>query len=167
MLCFQPTGAEACPHPVEGGSSTLPQRHMTNRQTIRVVAAEISDGAGHFLIAQRLPHASMPLLWEFPGGKVEPGESDAAALAREIEEELGVQIVVGPQTAATVCEYERCVLDFHCFAATVATGQLQRIGVHDFRWVGPEEFADYPFPPADQGSIERLLAWRRPSSSGG
>ncbi len=129
----------------------------TGKRVIRVVAAEIIDDQGHYLIAQRLPHAAMPLLWEFPGGKVELGETDEDALAREIREELDVDIDVGLHTLSTVREYDTYMIDFHSFEARIRSGQLDRVGVWDFRWVKPSELGDYRFPPADQMTIDRLL----------
>jgi 8-oxo-dGTP diphosphatase len=127
------------------------------KRTIRVVAAEIRDDAGNYLITQRLPHASMPLLWEFPGGKVELGESDHDALVREIQEELAVTIAVGDLSVQLTRDYGHYVIDFHSYQAHVTQGVLQRIGVWDFRWVTPGEFGHYRFPPVDQESIDRLL----------
>ncbi len=134
-----------------------PKAHPADKRVIRVVAAEISDGGSHYLITQRLPHAAMPLLWEFPGGKVEPGESDEEALRREIKEELDVQIAVGAKTVQTLRDYDNYRIDFHCFAAQIVQGHPQRIGVWDFRWVQPQELGDYRFPPADQETIDRLV----------
>jgi len=127
------------------------------QRTIRVVAAEIRDDRGAWLISQRLPHAAMPLLWEFPGGKVEPGERDEDALVREIREELDVVLAVEERTLHTTRDHGRYILDFHCFAARIVAGTPRRIGVWDFRWVTPAEFADYRFPPADQATIDRLV----------
>lgn len=138
-------------------SAATLSRPAAGKRVIRVVAAEIRAPDGKYLITQRLPHAAMPLLWEFPGGKVEPGETDEAALAREIREELDLDIDVGDRTLSTVRDYDSYRIDFHSFAATVRAGTPQRIGVWDFRWVTPQEFADYRFPPVDQQTIDRLL----------
>ena len=126
-------------------------------RTIHVVAAEIRNEAGAYLIAQRLPHAGMPLLWEFPGGKVEPGESDEVALVREIEEELSVRIAITAPSTSVSRDYGIYHIDFRSFQAVIEHGTLQRTGVFDFRWVTPSEFADYRFPPVDQDAIARLL----------
>lgn len=127
------------------------------KRTIRVVAAEISNDRGQYLITQRLPHAAMPLMWEFPGGKVEPGESDEDALIREIREELDVEIQVVARSVSTTHDQGSYRIDFHSFEVRLVRGTLQRIGVWDFRWVQPEELADYRFPPADRDTIDRLL----------
>ncbi|MSQ83887.1 MAG: (deoxy)nucleoside triphosphate pyrophosphohydrolase [Myxococcales bacterium] len=127
------------------------------KRMIRVVAAEITNDQGQYLITQRLPHAAMPLMWEFPGGKVEAGEGDRAALVREITEELDVTIEVAAETLQAVHDYDRYSIDFHSFAARIAAGTPKRIGVWDFRWVSADEFGDYRFPPADQDTIDRLI----------
>lgn len=129
----------------------------TDKRTIRVVAAEICSENGEYLITQRLPHAAMPLLWEFPGGKVEPGESDAEALVREIREELDVEIEVVGDSVSAVRDYGAYCIDFHSLRATLVSGTLQRIGVWDFRWVRAGDLEQYRFPPADRDTIDRLL----------
>lgn len=134
---------------------------MPLKRVIRVVAAEIIDLDGRYLITQRLPHAGMPLLWEFPGGKVEPGEGDVEALMREIREELDVDIEVGLRSVSVEREYEPYRIDFHSFAAHITGGTLKRIGVWDFRWVRPAELSRYRFPPVDQATLDRLLGLAR------
>ena len=128
---------------------------MDSKPHIRVVAAEIQRG-GRFLLTQRRPEATMPLLWEFPGGRVEDGESDEAALARELEEEMGIRVQVGELSLHVTHEYERYTLDLLVYRATT-TDEPRAIRVHDARWVPAEEFDQYEFPDADQQTIEALL----------
>ncbi len=135
----------------------MPKQSPATRRRIRVVAAEIVDGRGNYLITQRNPYAVMPLLWEFPGGKIESGETDEEALVREISEELGIAIEVGDRSVSTVRDYDDYELEFSSFHATIASGEPQRIDVWDFRWVRPAELDRYRFPPADKASIDRLL----------
>lgn len=122
---------------------------------IRVVAAEI-ERDGRFLITQRRPEATMPLLWEFPGGRVEPGESDTQALARELAEGMGITAEVGEQKIAVQHTYERYTLDFVVYRART-NDEPKAIGVHDARFVAPEDFDQYEFPGADQKTVEALL----------
>lgn len=122
---------------------------------IRVVAAEI-ERDGCFLITQRRPEATMPLLWEFPGGRVADAESDEQALSRSIDERLGCGVVVGEQTMEMSHEYERYTLDLVSYKVTL-TGEATCRYVHDLRWVKPEDFGDYEFPGADQKTIDALL----------
>src|SRR5262245_26071461 len=124
--------------------------------TIRVVAAMIEE-AGRYLITQRRPKAVLPLLWEFPGGRVEPGESDASALEREVMHRLGVSVEVGKLISFVRHPYERCTIELHLYECRLAHGKPQKRNVHDFAWVQSDEFEHYPFTPADEASVARLL----------
>lgn len=122
---------------------------------IRVVAAEI-ERDGRFLITQRRPKASMPLLWEFPGGRVEQDETDAVALAREIYARLGIVIEVGEQILLVSHEYTDYAIDLAVYRA-IGEGEVAALQVHDYRWVLPKEFDQYEFPGADAHTVEQLL----------
>ena len=129
---------------------------MKQASTIRVVAAMIEQG-GRYLITQRRPTAVLPLLWEFPGGKVEPGESDSAALEREVLHRLGVSVGVGQLTSFVRHPYERYTIDLHLYECHLTAGTPKKLNVHDFAWVQSDEFEHYPFTPADEISVARLL----------
>jgi 8-oxo-dGTP diphosphatase len=122
---------------------------------IRVVAAEI-ERDGRFLITQRPEHATMPLLWEFPGGRVESGESDEAALARELLEEMDLEVTVYEQILHVHHDYPRYTVDFVVYRVET-NGEPETIRVRDARWVSPDDFDQYEFPGADQASVARLL----------
>lgn len=123
---------------------------------IRVVAAVIEE-RGRYLITQRRPVAVLPLLWEFPGGRVEPGETDAAALAREVSHRLGVTVSVGKLISYISHPYERYSVDLHLYGCTIQVGQPSAVNVHAFAWVESDAFDDYPFTPADEVSVAALL----------
>ena len=125
-------------------------------KSIRVVAAEIQRD-GCYLITQRRPTAILPLLWEFPSGRVEDGESDEDALMREIDERLGVQVSVSELSMFIKHEYEDYVLDFCVYSCTLESENIQAKRVHDWRWVSPTEMDHYEFPPADAQTIQKLL----------
>jgi len=125
-------------------------------RTIRVVAAEIAR-EGRYLITQRAPHAVLPLLWEFPGGRAEEGESDADALRREIAEKFGMEPDVGPMTLEVTHEYPRYTVNLRVYRCTMPAGDFPRALVHAYRWVAPDEFEDYEFPGADQETIDQLV----------
>lgn len=128
------------------------------KRTIRVVAALIEGNDGRVLITQRRPQAFMPLKWEFPGGKVEPGETDEAALIRELREELGIETTVINEFMALVHSYPDFIVDFHVYRCIQSGGNaIKKIGVHDFRWVRLEELEKYEFPPADLPTVKQLL----------
>ncbi len=125
-------------------------------KTIRVVAAEIArDGA--FLITQRAPKAVLPLLWEFPGGRVEDGETDEQALRREIGEKFGIEPRVGELTLEVTHEYTEYTVDLRVYRCTVPAGRFPMARVHAWRWVPPEEFDRYEFPGADQETVDLLV----------
>jgi 8-oxo-dGTP diphosphatase len=127
-----------------------------SRPAIRVVAAVIAEG-GRYLITQRRPTAVLPLLWEFPGGKVEAGESDTDALKREVRHRLGVAVEVGQLISFVSHPYEHYVVDLHLYDCRVVAGQLRAANVNDFRWVTSDEFDRLPFTPADEASMNKLL----------
>ncbi len=129
---------------------------MAEKQTITVVAAEI-ERDGRFLITQRRPEAILPLLWEFPSGKVEAGESNEEALAREIEERLGAKVEVGKPSMFIKHEYADYALDFCVYRCELLGDALEKRRVNDYRWVSPAEMEGYEFPPADAQTIRKLL----------
>ena len=99
----------------------------------------------------------LPLLWEFPGGKVEANESDADALRREVRHRLSVEIEVGELISFVSHPYEFYVVDLYLYECRVTGGELRAMNVHDFRWVTSDEFDRYPFTPADEASMNKLL----------
>ena len=126
------------------------------RRTIRVVAAVIERDE-RYLITQRRPTAVLPLLWEFPGGRVEEGEEDAEALRREIRERLDIDVDVGQMISFISHPYDKYTVDLYLYECRLKSDTLTAKGVNAFRWVSSEEFERYPFTPADQASMDRLL----------
>jgi 8-oxo-dGTP diphosphatase len=129
---------------------------MVASRTIRVVAAVIERG-GRYLITQRRASAVLPLLWEFPGGRVEEGESDAAALKREVLFRLGVDIQTAQLMSFVSHPYERYVVELYLYGGTLVEGEPSAVNVSDFRWVASADFESYPFTPADEASMTKLL----------
>ena len=125
-------------------------------RTIRVVAAVI-EREGRYLITQRRPTAVLPLLWEFPGGRVEESETDAAALKREVRHRLAVEIEVGQLISFVSHPYERYVVDLYLYECRIQSGDLEPLAVNSFKWVTSAEFDQYPFTPADEASMNKLL----------
>ena len=125
-------------------------------RTIRVVAAVIEQG-GRYLITQRRPTAVLPLLWEFPGGRVEDSETDAAALKREVKHRLGVEIEAGQLISFVSHPYEKYVVDLYLYECHIVGGDLASLAVHAYKWVTSAEFDQYPFTPADEASMNKLL----------
>ena len=129
---------------------------MTARPTIRVVAA-VLERDGRYLITQRRATAVLPLLWEFPGGRVEAGETDSTALKRELLHRLGVSIDPGQLISFVTHPYEKYAVDLFLHECTLVGGEPRPLNVADFRWVKSAEFDRYPFTPADEASMSKLL----------
>jgi 8-oxo-dGTP diphosphatase len=125
-------------------------------RTIRVVAA-VLERDGRYLITQRRATAVLPLMWEFPGGRVEPGETDQAAVKRELLHRLGVQIEVGKLISFVSHPYENYVVDLFLYECTLVTETLEPRAVNAYKWVASSEFDQYPFTPADEASMNKLL----------
>jgi 8-oxo-dGTP diphosphatase len=123
---------------------------------IRVVGALI-ELSGKYLITQRPPTSSLPLLWEFPGGRVEEGETDGQALARELREEMDIRVEVLERAMHVEHSYEKYDIDFNVYRCQLLSGEVIHKKVHDHRWVKLSELDDYPFPPADEKTLEKLL----------
>lgn len=122
---------------------------------LEVVAALIWD-KDRFLICQRPKDKGCALLWEFVGGKVEPGESHEQALVRECREELGIQVSVGNEFMDVTHEYPDAVVHLTLYEATIVSGIPQRLEHQDFQWILPDEISQYPFCPADKAILERI-----------
>ena len=120
-----------------------------------VVAALIWQG-GKFLICQRPAHKARGLLWEFVGGKVEPGETKAAALVRECREELAVELSVGDVFMEVTHEYPDLTVHLTLFHAAIAEGEPQKLEHNDLRWITPGDIPDYDFCPADVEILAKI-----------
>ena len=129
---------------------------MASRKVVSVVAAVVEREDGRLLITQRLPGAVFPLFWEFPGGKVEPGEDDATALRREMREELDADVEVGTLVARKFHEYEDFDLDFRVYRCRLVSPKMACLHCADLRWVTIDEMTAHPFPPADEDAIAVL-----------
>ena len=120
-----------------------------------VVAALIWQGE-RFLICQRPAHKARGLLWEFVGGKVEPGETKAQALRRECREELDVTVDVGEVFMDVVHKYPDLTVHLTLFHAAIAEGTPKLLEHNDLRWITPQETENYPFCPADVEILKRI-----------
>ena len=121
-----------------------------------VAAALIWDG-NKFMICQRPAHKARGLLWEFVGGKVEPGETREQALVRECREELAVTVSVGGVFMDVVHEYPDLLVHLTLFNATIAEGVPQKLEHNDIRWITVDEIPNYSFCPADEEILKRLM----------
>jgi 8-oxo-dGTP diphosphatase len=134
---------------------------IDSQPLIRLVAAVIEKD-GKYLITQRRATAVLPGLWEFPGGRVEEGETDEAALGRELKERLGVEVSVKQRMAHRVHTYQGYSVDLNLYQAEILDQATPRpLRVADAKWVPSNEFEKYPFPAADQPTTDLLLGFRR------
>ena len=122
---------------------------------IEVVAALIWLG-NKFMICQRPAHKARGLLWEFVGGKVEPGETKEQALIRECREELAVMLSVGNVFMDVVHEYPDITVHLTLFNATIAEGEPQKLEHNDIKWITPNEIPIYDFCPADEEILKKI-----------
>ena len=124
---------------------------------IAISAAICRDKEGRILICKRGPGGSCAFLWEFPGGKVEPGESHEACLVRECMEELGITIAVGPCVAEATHSYPDRSVYIRFYEAAVLGGEPQ-LTVHEaMLWVDPRELGSFEFCPADRDIVHKLM----------
>lgn len=130
---------------------------MSNRKIIEVVGAVIKQG-DKYLVGQRAAHKAQGGLWEFMGGKIEPGESPEEALARECREELNLEIQNERIIDSVVHEYPEKVINLTLIACEPKKGSLPTALEHQsIAWVAPDEMRTMPFCPADEELIEKLF----------
>lgn len=123
---------------------------------IEVVAALIWD-KDKFMICQRPAHKARGLLWEFVGGKVEPGETKEQALIRECQEELAVTLSVGDVLMDVIHEYPDLTVHLTLFNATIAEGIPQKLEHNDIHWITTSEIPNYEFCPADVEILKKII----------
>lgn len=126
---------------------------------VEVVAALIWDG-DRFLICQRPVNKARGLLWEYVGGKVEPGETKQESLIRECREELDVTITVGDVFMDVMHEYPDITVHLTLFHASIAEGTIRLLEHNAIAWITPAEIPDYDFCPADKEINECIILKR-------
>jgi 8-oxo-dGTP diphosphatase len=125
-------------------------------RVIEVAAGLIRDAAGRYLITQRRRGSHLAGLWEFPGGKLEAGETAAAGLRRELEEELSAIFAVGALVETVRWEYPERTVTLHFFECRLESGTIAPGEGQAMQWVEPARLVEYDFPPADRELIRRL-----------
>ena len=126
-------------------------------RSIHVVAAAITDARGRILLARRTDGRDLAGLWEFPGGKCEPGESPEQALVRELQEELGITVQVGAALINVPQRYPDKRLRLDVRRVTTWQGTPRGVEGQALAWVAPEKLVRYRMPPADQPVVAMLL----------
>jgi 8-oxo-dGTP diphosphatase len=129
-----------------------------------VVAGLIVGDDGRVLITQRRADQALPLQWEFPGGKVEPGEAPVAALERELREEIGVTVAVGRIWDVMFHVYPEFDLVMLVYGCRIVAGTPRAVEVADLAWVAPHDLARWDILPADRPLVERLAVEKLPSN---
>ena len=121
-----------------------------------VVAALIWRGE-RFLACQRPEHKARGLLWEFVGGKVEPGETKEQALIRECQEELAITLSVGDVFMDVIHEYPDLTVHLTLFNAVIFEGIPEKLEHNDIKWITPAEIPNYDFCPADEEILKEIV----------
>lgn len=125
---------------------------------IEVVCAVLEDGNGRFLACQRPFGKHLGGLWEFPGGKIDPGESAEAALVREISEELAIEIEVERPMQAVVCNYGEKRIRLQPFRCRIVRGEPHPVEHERIFWCAPEDFDSLPWAEADLPILAEIRA---------
>ncbi len=148
---------DVCVARARGKQNALPVRAPRRKVPhYTVTAGIIWNGEGKVLLAQRPAEGLLGGLWEFPGGKVEQGETLEACLKRELREELGIEVEVGDPVAVVEHAYSHFRITLHAFHCRLVRGEPRAIGVADWRWVRPEEIRTYALSRADVKILEVL-----------
>ena len=123
---------------------------------LRVVCGVITNFSGEYLLCQRPEGKSQAGLWEFPGGKIDEGESAQQALVRELQEELGCTVTVGEGLSPVVHHYEKFSIELIPFYCSVSVGRPMALEHQAMEWVPLEGFGEYTLAPADEWIVESL-----------
>ena len=124
---------------------------------INVVAAVIFNEDNKILIAQRNLKKSQGGLWEFPGGKIESGETREHAIVREIKEEMNIEIEVETYLAEKVFEYPEKTINLIALKCKIINGKITLNEHEDAKWINKNELTNYNFAPADRFIIEKII----------
>lgn len=124
--------------------------------TVIEVAAGLIHRDGRYLIARRKAGVHLAGYWEFPGGKREAGETLEECLQRELREELNVRVDIPVPYRIVRHEYPEKVVELHFFRCVIESGEAEALDCAELRWVLPEEFSQFEFPPADGVILEAL-----------
>ena len=126
---------------------------------IDVVCGVIQDTRGRFLACLRPQGKHLGGKWEFPGGKIDPGETPQAALARELLEELGVVVEVGRALEPVVWAYERGTIRLHPFFCRIVSGEMSAIEHEELRWCAASDFRRLDWADADLPILDQIRGW--------
>ena len=148
--------AAGCLARVRGTQADRPGRQPRRELPHHPIAVAVVRRRGQVLIGKRPAEGLLGGLWEFPGGKIEPGETPEAAAARELREEMCIEAAIGRPIAVIPHAYSHFRITLHAFEASWVTGEPCGRSVTEWRWVNPDALSDYAFPAANRMIIERL-----------
>jgi A/G-specific adenine glycosylase len=148
IVCRARAGGKPEAYPVRRRRAPVPHKIVGAGVVIR--------RDGRILIARRKDSSMLGGLWEFPGGTREPGERMPACIARELDEEMGIRVEVGPLLVLVHHAYSHFTIDLHAHWARIRAGRPRAVHCAAFAWVRPEQFGRYPFSRADQQILEAL-----------
>ena len=135
-----------------------PQNRVVTHPPIDVVAGVVRRDDGRILITQRMADDTLGGYWEFPGGKVEPGEELRAALKRELLEEVGLETEIGEEIHQITHPYPDRDVRLYFYAVRILSGEPQKLEVADLRWVTTDDLMDFQFPEAYLPLLNQLRA---------
>jgi len=149
----------------DGLQNVLPVKRAKQELPHKIIAAGVICKRGKILIQQRLNQGLLGGLWEFPGGKVEAGESLAECVARECREELDLEVRVGEKIIAVDHAFSHFSITLHAFYCAYVSGRVKLASAQKFKWVAPRELEQYAFPAANKKIIAALQRHPPPHSS--
>lgn len=126
------------------------------KNIVRVTAA-ILEKDGRIIIAQRKNSDHLSGLWEFPGGKIEPGETPEACLARELKEEFDIDVAIGEFLGSNVHEYDHISIELMAYQASWVAGAITMNDHKAYRWITVDQLTEFDFTPADVPFVDMLL----------
>lgn len=133
---------------------------MTEKKYIRVVGAVIVNSDDEILCAQRPEGKNLALKWEFPGGKIEKGETETEALVRELDEEMECRIDVLDKITTTVYEYDFGIVELTTYYAKILSGEIKMLEHVDMKWMSRENIGALDWAPADIPAIELIQNYK-------
>lgn len=143
----------------QGQQDHLPMTQPASPRPHKQIAVAVVFKGPELLIDQRLESSMLGGLWEFPGGKIEPGETPAECAVREVKEEIGIEVVAEQELATIDHAYTHFTITLIAYICRYVSGEIRPLQCDDVRWIRPEQIKDYAFPMANQKLFPPLEAW--------
>ena len=143
----------------QGQQDQLPMTQPAPPRPHKRIAVAVVFKGPELLIDQRLESSMLSGLWEFPGGKIEPGETPAQCVVREVKEEIGIEVEVVEELATIDHAYTHFTITLIAYICRYVSGEIQTLQCADVQWIRPEQLKDYAFPMANQKLFPPLEAW--------